>query len=82
MLARDLGPQAVLDTAAECFRLPGQNAGRLGIHCATGRIERLSADHLGMAPVVAAREIAPEALAEHAVEKAPKDKPVVAGVSQ
>ena len=46
------------------------------------RIERLSADHLGMAPVVAAREIAPEALAEHAVEKAPKDKPVVAGVSQ
>ena len=40
------------------------------------------ADHLGMAPVVAAREIAPEALAEHAVEKAPKDKPVVAGVSQ
>jgi hypothetical protein len=43
MLASDLGPQAVLDAAAEYFRLPGQNAGCLGIHCATCRLERLPA---------------------------------------
>ncbi|MCC7265845.1 MAG: cell division protein [Caulobacteraceae bacterium] len=41
---------------------------------APARIERLSVDYLGMAPPVAAREIAPQALAEHAVEEPPKRK--------
>lgn len=41
---------------------------------APARIERLSGEYLGMAPPVADREIAPDAMAQHAVED-PNKKP-------
>ena len=44
VLAGNLGPQAVLNAATECFVLSGEHAGRLGIDSAARRLERLPAE--------------------------------------
>jgi hypothetical protein len=44
VLAGNLGPQAVLNAATECFGLSCEHAGRLGIHSTARRLERLPAE--------------------------------------